>query len=225
LSSADRESSVVESELSALLEAGHSRVDATMLMIEQTVAEARHATTVVLVEGLSDQIAVEVLAERLGRALRDEGTFVVPTGGATNFGRFLTHFGPGGHDVRLAGLFDSPFEDRIRRSLERAGVAPRGGGAQLESFGFYSCVTDLEEEMIRSLGGAKVEAVVAAQGELASLRRLQEMPFHRGRRREDQLHRFIGSRAGRKYRYASALANSLDLTDLPSPLAGLFARL
>jgi hypothetical protein len=215
----------VESELGALMGLGHSRTDATRMMIERMTTEARHATTIVLVEGLSDQIALEVLAKRLGRTLRTDGTFVVPTGGATNFARLLAIFGPGGRDVRLAGLYDSPVEARIRRSLESAGVGHGDGQAGLESYRFYRCVTDLEEEMIRALGPGKVEEVVAAEGELGSLRKLQRMPFHRHRSLDDQLHRFIGTHSGRKYRYARSLAQSLDLTSLPTPLAGLLGHL
>ncbi len=196
-----------------------------MLVIGRIAAEARHARTVVLVEGLSDQIALEVLAERQGGALRATGTFVVPTGGAMNFERLLTFFGPRGKDVRLAGLYDSPVEARIRRSLNRAGIGPGDAHASLEPFGFYRCVTDLEEEMIRALGAPRVEEVVAAEGELRPFRKLQSMPFHRQRSLEDQLHRFIGSRSGRKYRYARALALSLDLADLPTPLARLLEHL
>ena len=44
--------------------------------------------TVVLVEGESDQRAVEALAERRGRDLAAEGVSVVPIGGSKNFGRF-----------------------------------------------------------------------------------------------------------------------------------------
>ena len=215
----------VESEVSALLDAGHSRIDATMVMIERIATEARHAKTVVLVEGLSDQIALEVLADRDGRALRADDTFVVPTGGAMNLARFLTIFGPGGRDVRLVGLYDSPVEDRVRRSLVTAGIGQGDRQAGLESFGFYGCVTDLEDEMIRALGPLQVEEVIADEGELRSFRRLQSMPFHRQRSLGDQLHRFIGSRSGRKYRYARLLALSLDLTNLPAPLAGLLAHL
>jgi hypothetical protein len=211
----------VESELSALLAAGHSRTDATRLVIERTMTEARQATTVVLVEGVSDQIALEVVAERQGRALRADGTFIVPTGGATNFGRFLAIFGPGGLDVRLAGLYDSPVEDRIRRSLQTAGVGPVDPREGLEAVRFYRCVTDLEDEMIRALGPPRVEEVVAAERELSSFRKLQGMPFHRQRPLAEQLHRFIGAHSGRKYRYARSLALSLDLTDLPRPLARL----
>jgi len=216
---------VIESEMSALLRDGHSRVDATMIMIERITAEAREATTVVLVEGVSDLIALEVVAGRQGRSLRAEGTFVVPTGGATNFSRALVGFGPRGRNVRVAGLYDSPVETRIRRSLAVAGIGEDGGHEPLESYGFFSCVTDLEDEMIRALGRRSVEAIIAAEGELASLRRLQRMPFHRERPITDQLHRFISSRAGRKYRYARSFATSLDLDALPRPLARLLAHL
>ena len=142
----------------------------------------------------------------------------------TNLARFVAIFGPGGRDVRLAGLYDSPVEHRIRRTLETAGIARGDGQAGLESFRFYKCVTDLEDEMIRALGPGQVEQVVAAGGELRSFRKLQCMPVHRERSLDDQLHRFIGTRSGRKYRYARSLAMSLDLTNLPPPLAGLLGH-
>ncbi len=219
----------VEADLAALLEAGHSRVEATRALIERIASEARLATTVVLVEGLSDQIALEVLAERLGRQMRAEGTAIVPVGGATNFARCLAMFGPPGGDARLAGLYDSPVEGRIRRSLAAAGFAGRIGHGDadggLEAYGFYRCVTDLEDEMIRTLGASRVEEIVDAEGELRSFRRLQAMPHHRQRSLGDQLHRFIGAHSGRKYRYARLLARELDPDDLPVPLAGLLDHL
>src|SRR6266571_3232318 len=77
---------------------------------------------VVLVEGVSDQRALEALAERRGRNLDAEGVSIVPIGGATNIARFLQRFGPAGFDVRLAGLCDAGEEDDFRRGLERAGL-------------------------------------------------------------------------------------------------------
>src|SRR2546429_9908858 len=70
---------------------------------------------VVLVEGMSDQAAVQTLAERAGRDLRAEGIFVIPMGGATNIGHFADLFGPGGYGVRLAGLGDLGGEPVFRR--------------------------------------------------------------------------------------------------------------
>ena len=54
---------------------------------------------VVLVEGISDQCALEALAERRGRNLEAEGISVVPIGGAQSIGRFLNRFGPHGLDI------------------------------------------------------------------------------------------------------------------------------
>ena len=88
--------------------------------------------------------------------------------------------------MRLAGLYDSPLEDRIRRSLDRVGIGSGEGQGSLERLRFYGCVTDLEDEMIRALGPRQVEDVVAAGGDLPSLRRLQAMPFHRQRSLDDQ---------------------------------------
>ncbi len=45
--------------------------------------------SLIIVEGVSDEQALEALAERQGRDLRDEGVVVVPLGGATNIGHFL----------------------------------------------------------------------------------------------------------------------------------------
>jgi len=47
------------------------------------------ARAVVLVEGVSDQIAVETLAGRRGRDLAAEGIAVLPVGGAHGVGRYL----------------------------------------------------------------------------------------------------------------------------------------
>ena len=51
----------------------------------------------------------------------------------------------------------------------------------MERLGFYVCVADLEEELIRSLGTAAVEQVVDAQGELGSFRTFQKQPAQQGR--------------------------------------------
>ena len=107
---------------------------------------------VVLVEGVSDQLAVEALAERRGRDLSAEGISVVPIGGAKNVGSFLERFGPPGHDVRLAGLCDAAEEGDFRRGLERAGFGADLTRADMETLGFYVCDADLEDELIRSLG-------------------------------------------------------------------------
>lgn len=76
---------------------------------------------------------------------------------------------------------------------------------------------------IRCLGTGRVEQVIEAQGELSSLRRMQNEPFHRGRQNEQHLHRFMGVHTGRKYRYARLLAKALDPSSIPRPLERLLA--
>jgi hypothetical protein len=208
---------------------------------------------VVLVEGLSDRAAVEALAARRGRDLRAEGVFTVPMGGATNLGHFLGLLGPRERDLRLAGLCDAAEAPGFWRSLQRAGLTgarhPAPGappfvpGAQapgasvpgasvpgapapgdlLDRLGFFVCVADLEDELIRWLGAARVEQVVEAQGELGPLRTFSKQPFQRERTREQQLRRFMGTRSGRKIQYARALAEALDPARIPEPLDRLLA--
>ena len=170
---------------------------------------------VVLVEGLSDQAALETLAARRGRDLRGEGVFVVPMGGATNIGHFLGVFGPRGFGVRLAGLCDEGEERDFRRGLERAGLA---------RLGFFVCVADLEDELIRALGVRRVEELIEAQGELGPFQTFTRQPAQRNRPREQQLRRFLGTRSGRKIHYGQVLAEALDLTRVPGPLAGVLSR-
>jgi hypothetical protein len=173
---------------------------------------------VVLVEGISDQLAVEALARRRGRDLGAEGISVVAIGGAQSIGRFLNLFGPQGLDVRLAGLCDAGEEGEFRRGLERAGLGSSLTHTDMERLGFYVCVVDLEDELIRALGADAVEQIVEAQGDLGSFRTLQKQPAWQGRRTEEQLRRFMGSGGSRKIVYAPLLVDAIDLSRVPRPL-------
>jgi hypothetical protein len=181
------------------------------------------ARAVVLVEGVSDQLALEAMAARLGRDLVAEGITVMPMGGATNIRRFLAEYGPLGRDLGLAGLCDAGEELAFRRGLEWAGLGADLDRDGMESLGFYVCDGDLEDELIRALGTAAVEQVIAEQGELASFRTLQQQPAQRSRATERQLRRFMGTRSGRKGRYAPLLVAALDPTRVPRPLARVLA--
>ena len=174
--------------------------------------------SVVLVEGVSDQCAVEALAERRGRDLAAEGVAVVPIGGAQAIGKFLLHYGPQGLGVGLAGLCDAAEEREFRRGHERAGLGSALTRDEMERQGFYVCVADLEEELIRALGADAVEQVVEAHGDLGPFRTLQRQAAWRGRAKEDQLRRFMGSGGRRKIRYARYLVEALDLARVPRPL-------
>lgn len=179
---------------------------------------------VVLVEGESDRAALQTLAAREGRDLAAEGVAIVPMGGVTNTRAFASHCGPVGLDLPLAGLYDAPEEAHVRRGLAAAGFPTADEPDALHDLGFYKCTADLEDELIRALGPSSVEDVIAAEGELRSLRLLAGMPAQRGWTRDALLRRFLGSQAGRKARYAARFVEALEPAQVPAPLTSVLAR-
>ena len=170
-----------------------------------------------LVEGLSDQAAIEALAGRRGLDLGAERISVVPIGGAQAIGRFLKRYG----HVKLAGLCDEGEEPDVRRALERAGFGAGLGRGDMERLGFYVCEADLEEELIRAVGAEGVLRVAREQGDLPAFRTLQKQPSWRARPVEEQLRRWMGSGGRRKIRYARLLVEALEPAAVPRPLAGV----
>ena len=177
-----------------------------------------------LVEGESDRVAVNTLAARRGRDLAKEGVLVVAMGGITNTRAFASRYGPRGLGLPLAGLYDAPDEAKLQHGLAAAGLRSAleaGGPSRL---GFYKCSADLEDELIRALGVEGVEAVIEAAGETRSLRLLSLMPAQRGWTRVALLRRFLGSRSGRKARYAGLFVEALDPDRVPKPLASVLSH-
>ncbi|MGA8258077.1 MAG: TOPRIM nucleotidyl transferase/hydrolase domain-containing protein, partial [Nocardioides sp.] len=159
---------------------------------------------VVLVEGASDQRALEVLARRHGVSLAD--IEVVSMAGITNVPAHLLLAG----SRRVALLYDM---------AESAYVDPKlSAHPAVDGFG---CTDDLEHELLRALTLEAVEGVIAGEGELASLRLLQRQPAQRDRSSMQHLRRFISSHSGRKLRYAELLSDAVDLASTPTPLLGL----
>ncbi|MEZ0447519.1 TOPRIM nucleotidyl transferase/hydrolase domain-containing protein [Cellulomonas sp. ICMP 17802] len=178
------------------------------------VARLDGAAALVVVEGISDQIAIETAARGRGRDLDAERVVVVPIGGAHAIRPFLAVLGRrGAGAVPLAALCDRREEEVVRRALTDAGVG---------QLGLFVCVEDLEDELVRAVGVAGVEAVVEAQGDLGSFRSLQNQPAWRGQDPGAQLRRFLGSGSRRKLRYARLLVEAAARADtLPRPLEEL----
>jgi Overcoming lysogenization defect protein-like, TOPRIM domain len=180
--------------------------------------------TVLVVEGVSDQTALEALAERRAVDFGARGIQVVRLGGAHRIGSFLDEHRPRRGGPSLAGLCDAGEEPVFRRALERAGFGSGLTRADMEQLGFYVCDADLEDELIRALGAAAVEEILGANGDLHRFRTLQQMPAWRGRPTEAQLRRFMGSGGRRKIRYARLLVDALDLENVPRPLDRVLAH-
>jgi hypothetical protein len=184
-------------------------------------AEAFFARAVILVEGPSDQIVLEALAERQGRNLDAEGVSIVPMGGVTAARAFLQLYGPTGFKLKVAGLCDENEERNFFGALEHVGLGTSLTRQTMEPLGFFVCVKDLEEELIRVLGTQDVEQIIDHNGDLATFQSFQQQPDQQQRPLDEQLRRFISGR--RKVEYAPLLADALDLTNVPAPLAGVLA--
>jgi Overcoming lysogenization defect protein-like, TOPRIM domain len=156
---------------------------------------------VVLVEGVTDRIALEAVARRLGLALAE--TEIVAIGGAQAIRRAVAQY----EGERLVGLCDAGEERWFRRVLGDA---------------TYVCDKDLEDELIRALGAERVQDVVAAQNELDTFRSFQNQVYWRGRPVERQLRRWLQN-GGRYLRYPPLLIAAMEPDQIPRPLADVLA--
>jgi hypothetical protein len=159
---------------------------------------------VVLVEGITDRIALEAVAAKLGLDLAAGGVEIVPIGGAQAIRRASSAF----EGERVVGLCDAGEERWFRRVLGDA---------------TYVCVKDLEDELVRALGPARVEEILATQGDLETFRNFQNQPHWRGRPVEAQLRRWLQAADNRGKRYPPLFVDALQPDEIPSPLAGVLA--
>lgn len=179
------------------------------------------SATVVLVEGESDRLAVEALAGRLELDLVAAGAVVVPMGGVTNLHHHLAALAREPVRRRVIGLFDVGEIAYVRRAVAGAGLG--SADAELALLGFFACDPDLEGELIRALGSARVEELLAEHGELPRFRSFQQQPAQRAKAVDAQLRRFMGTHSGRKARFAPILVQALEESRIPRALTSLLA--
>ena len=177
----------------------------------------------VIVEGASDRVALQTLAARTGSDLDALGTSIVDIGGAHAIRRYLAQLVARDGNLRVSGLCDAGQEGYFRRALEGAGLGAHLDRSAMARLGFFVCVDDLEDELIRALGPAAVEGVIEAQGELRSFRSFQRQPAQASVAVEAQLRRFMGTHSGRKAQYARALVLALEPDRVPEPLQQVLA--
>lgn len=197
------------------VESGPGATERAAVTARSRVAAAR---AVVLVEGISDQVAVESAAIVSGRDLAGDGVVVLPIGGAHAIERALHDLGTHGRDLSVAVLCDAGEERVVRRAIARL------DDGSVHRIPIVVCNRDLEDELLRAAGRELTEQVMAAQGDRASFATLRSQPAWRDAAFHDQAWRFFGAGARRKARYADALVRALGPDRMPRPLADVLAR-
>lgn len=178
---------------------------------------------VVLLEGRSDIAAVRAAAASAQVDL--SGVRLVDLGGITNVRSRLTVLAreePGVEQV--LGMCDAGETRFVVSALESTGHWVRDA-SDLASAGFFVCVADLEDELLRALGPGRVIQVLDRLGLRDKLDALGQQPAWRERPLRDQLHRFAGVASGRKELLATAFTAELAADELPEPLRLLLERL
>jgi hypothetical protein len=187
-------------------------------------AQIDNARAVVLVEGVSDQIAVEATAGVQGRDLPADGVVVLPIGGAQAIGNALEQLRQRAGGLVIGGLCDVAEEPYFRRAVTAAGLGAAVDRVGLARLGFFVCVEDLEDELIRAAGPDLIDRVMNEQGDRSSFATLQGQPWWRDAPYDAQVRRFIAAGARRKHRYAAALVQALGLDRAPAPLVDVLAH-
>lgn len=119
------------------------------------------AARVVAVEGVSDRIVVERVADVTGRDLDRLGVSVIETEGAGNMGAVIKLFGSTGFQVDMSLLID---QDAALYTAAKLGVPE----ADLEQHSVWTSMPDLEGEYVAALGASSVWAAINASGLFSS---------------------------------------------------------
>ncbi|MEM7096074.1 MAG: TOPRIM nucleotidyl transferase/hydrolase domain-containing protein [Actinomycetota bacterium] len=186
-----------------------SGVGATERAAAAGLIAAEGADVVVLVEGVSDQVAVEATAARMGHRLAEEAIVVLPVGGAHGVGRIIERLLPGG--TALVALCDRSERVDVVDAFETRGLP----GASV-----FNCDPDLEAELIVACGESQLVTLLDERGDLASFRTMQKQPAWRDRPFDEQMHRWIRAKARRSTVFARVLLEECDADRLPRPLVG-----
>lgn len=174
--------------------------------------------TIVLVEGVTDELALTLAARRSGRDLEAEGVSVVPINGAHAISRFLQRLAAEVPGANLAGLYDEGEEEVIRAALERAGYAPGLDRSGMERLGFFACSADLEDELVRAAGVPIISRLIELEGDAQPWHTFRKQHAWQGRPVDQQFRRFIRSMSDRNSRYVRAIVETVDPSKLPRPL-------
>ena len=177
---------------------------------QASLVAVESARRIILVEGMTDQIAVERVASRRGVDLAGRDVVVAPMGGAHAVATFLEAIDerPRPPDV-VVGLCDEREAHVLRSAFARSRW--RAGDTHV-------CRPDLEAELIRALTPTRFLELIEREGALGSFRTLQRQGVWRDRPIEEQLHRFLRAGARRGHVYVGAMVDALADDEIPAPL-------
>ncbi|MBP5802727.1 AAA family ATPase [Microbacterium maritypicum] len=119
------------------------------------------ATHVVTVEGLSDRIILERVADLTDRNLDRLGVSVIETDGASEILPIAKLFGATGFKLSVSRLIDLDAEKTIASAL---GIA----ASDLRANSVFVSQRDLEDEYVRALGGPNVHAALLSGGHFST---------------------------------------------------------
>lgn len=118
------------------------------------------ATRVVTVEGLSDRIILERVADLTDRNLDRLGVSVIETDGKSEIAAIAKLFGATGFRLQVSRLIDLDAEKTVADAL---GITT----ANLRSNSVHTAQRDLEDEYVRALGAANVLAALTDGGQFS----------------------------------------------------------
>jgi hypothetical protein len=205
--------------------AGLSDAEAVRLARLSTplTAESFFARKVILVEGISDVLAIRAMAIRAGRNLDAEGITLLSLEGGGGLDSYVKLLGPSGLGLELLGLCDADQEGQWAKWLEAAGLGHSLDRAKMEAIGFFVCDRDLEDELIRAVSVADVIQLIANEGEDAAFKAFIKAPAHSSKAPDDQIRSFFG-KSGRKARYAPLLVDATPSGSEPRSLQEVLSR-
>lgn len=116
---------------------------------------------VVIVEGISDRIILERLAEVTNRSLDRLGISVLEAGGAGDMGPFQKLFGEDGFKIPMSRLIDEDAQQKVANQLKVE-------VSDLEDHSVWTSKADLEEEYVRALGKDVVWNALKSKGHFSA---------------------------------------------------------
>jgi putative ATP-dependent endonuclease of OLD family len=169
------------------------------------------AGIVIAVEGPSDRIIVNRIADVLGIDLDKHDIVVVETDGCGNMRVVESIFGRGGFDIPLFELVD---DDNREDIAERIG-ADSSDLADLAAHHVFVSLKDLEDEYVRAIGAKELWGKIKAMKTFsrASIKQCRRGPD--GFPTEADLAAFIRERTSRKIPSALVAASLIDAENAP----------